>query len=262
LVTAKDVPPGGVGEIRVTFESKGYQGEVKKTITVECNDQENPTPSISLKGTVVADITINPRYLNFGFIKKGQPANPLTLTILIREGKGLKVTGVTPDSDMILLKKQKETGQEIVYEVSLAGKIPVGRINGQITVSTNNNRSPKVFIPVHAMVQGNVKVSPQIISFGRVTPGSKPTQTLNVNQDGDKRFSIQEVKTTSPQITAQINVVKEGSHYEVKLTYDPGDKKEGRIAEKVSIIVNDPEESVLEVPVYGTINPQPVIQVQ
>jgi hypothetical protein len=255
-VTAKDIPPGGVGEVKATFESKGYQGEVKKTITVESNDPENPTLRLTLNGTVVAEVTINPRYLNFGFIKKYQPVKPLSLAVSLREGKGLKVTDIRSESPMIVIKKQKETQQEVVYEVSLVDKVPIGSVNGMITVTTNSKRSPKIQIPFHGIIQGNVKVMPQIVSFGGMVPGQKATQTLYLTQDGDKEFTIKEIKTTSKQLTTEITPVKQGSKYEVKVTYDPGDQKEGRISERISIVVNDPDENIMEVPVYGMIAQQ------
>jgi hypothetical protein len=258
LVTAKDVPPGGAGEIKVTFESKGYQGEVRKVVTVESNDPENPTVRLTLKGTIVSDVTVTPQAINLGTIRKGQPVQPSLLTIRLKEGKGLKVEEVSTDSPAVRLKKQKETAGELVYEVGLTEKAAIGRVYGQISVVTNNKKAPKILVPFHGIIQGNVKITPQLVSFGMVQPGQKATQTIYVAKDADVPFTVRHVTTSSPQVSAEVIEVEQGGKYEIRLTYDPGDRREGRINEKVTVVVNDPHEEVLEVPLYGMINPQSV----
>ncbi len=60
MVTTKDVPPGGAGEIKATFKSKGYNGAVKKTVTVETNDPKNRMVRLSLAGKVLAEVAVTP----------------------------------------------------------------------------------------------------------------------------------------------------------------------------------------------------------
>ncbi len=257
-MSAKDVPPGGVGEIKVTFQSKGYQGDVRKVVTVESNDPENPTVQLTLRGKVVADVTVTPQAINLGTIRKGQPSQPSLLTINLKEGKGLKVEEVTADSPAVALKKQKDTPAEVVYEIVATDKVPIGRISGQISVVTNNKKAPKILVPFYGIIQGNVKVTPQLASFGMVKSGQKATQTIYVTKDADVQFKVVKVVPSSPQVAANVVEVEQGSRYEIKLTFDPGDRKEGRINEKVTIVVLDPLEEVIEVPLFGMINRQNV----
>ena len=62
MVTAKEIPPGGVGEVKITFRSKGYQGKTKKAVTVETDDPDNQRVRLSVSGEVVSEVTVQPRY--------------------------------------------------------------------------------------------------------------------------------------------------------------------------------------------------------
>jgi len=79
LVTTKEIPPGGVGEIKATFKSKGYQGKVKKSVTVETNDPKKRTVRLTLKGSVVPDVKVEPRHLNFGKVCRHGLPQPVEL---------------------------------------------------------------------------------------------------------------------------------------------------------------------------------------
>jgi hypothetical protein len=254
LVTAKEIPPGGVGEIKASFRSKGFQGKVRKTVTVETNDPDNQRVRLSLLGKVVAEVMITPRYVNFRNVSKDNPPKPVRLEIHLQEGKGLKIEEVSVDSPSIVLKEEKRAENKAIYAVSLAEKAPTGRLNGKILVKTNSRKVSKLEVPYYAFVQGRVRISPQLVSFGMVRPGVPSSREITLTGIGDKSFSIDRVTATTDVITTEIVPKEEGKVYLVRVTYDPGDRTRGRISERLTISVGGEEEEVLEVPVYGTIH--------
>ena len=241
MVTAKEIPPGGVGEVKVTFRTKGYQGKIKKSVTVETNDSDNQRLALSVSGEVVADVMVEPRYVNFRNVSKENPPQPVQLEITLREGKGLKIRSVSADSPSIVLKE----------------KVPVGRVSGKIVVDTNSKQSPKIEIPFYAFVQGRVTVTPQLLSFGVIPPGEPSSREITLRGTGDRGFSVERVTATTDLITTEVVPEPEGGVYRIRVTYDPKDKTKGRVSEKLTILVGDGEEEILEVPVYGTIHEAP-----
>ena len=103
MVTAKEVPPGGAGEIKATFKSKGYNGSVKKTFTVKSNDPDNSQVRLRLVGKVISEVNVTPRYINFGTVNKNQQPEPKELEITFREGNKIKLLSVDTESDAIVL---------------------------------------------------------------------------------------------------------------------------------------------------------------
>ena len=57
LLKDKEIPPGGTGEIKVTFNTKGYANKVSKYIYIDSNDPAQP----SKKLTVSANIEVPPQ---------------------------------------------------------------------------------------------------------------------------------------------------------------------------------------------------------
>jgi len=254
LVTAKEIPPGGVGEVKATFRSKGYQGKVKKSLTVETNDPDNPKVRLSIFGEVIAEVMVTPRHVNFRNVNKDAPPKPIRLEVKVDEGKGLKIQKVSADNPAIVLKEEKRTENEATYSVSLSENVPTGRLTGKITVTTNSKKSPKTQVPFYAFVQGKVKLSPQLVSFGVIHPGEPSSRDITLRGTGEVTFSVDRVKATTDAITSEILPEREGEVYLLRVTYDPGEKTKGRVSERLTIFVGGEVEEVLEVPVYGNIH--------
>jgi len=251
------VPPGGAGEIKATFKSKGYNGAVRKTVTVETNDPKNRTVQLSLAGKVVAEVTVDPRFVNFGNVQRDGPRKPVTLQVEFQGDKKIKIKEIRSESDAVEVTPVKEGPGGAEYAVSLKDKVPTGRIAGQIFIRTTSKKTPQIQVPVHAFVQGSVKVTPQLLSFGAVSPGTPVTRQLTVARAGAQPFSVKDVRKSSNHLSSQVIPEKEGEQYRIEVVFDPGDQKEGRIAERLTIVAEGGEEETIEVPVYGIIRAAP-----
>jgi len=257
LVSAKEIPPGGVGEVKASFRSKGYQGKVTKSLTVETNDPDNGKVRLSILGEVIAEVMVTPRHLNFRNVSKEALPKPIRLEVRLRKGKGLKIREVSADHPAIALKEEKRTENEATYSVSLVENVPTGRLTGKILIKTNSKKTPKTKVPFYAFVQGRVKLSPQMLSLGVIRPGEPSSRDLTLRGTGGAAFSVDRVKATTDAITSEILPEKVGESYRLRVTYDPGEKTHGRVSERLTIFVGGEEKEVLEVPVYGNIHRAP-----
>ena len=254
LISDEEIPPGGTGEIKATFRTKGFQGDVKKSLTVESNDPENELVRLTMGGKVLSEVSVWPRYLNWESIEQGDPPRPRRISIWFAEGRGLRLEKIHSESPSVVLTEESEQENKVIYSVALAENLPTGRFTGRITVRTNSERLPEVHVPFYGIVQGNVKVVPHLISVGTIAPGEDVTRTLSLKKTGDQDFSVQKVKTTTEEITTEIIEKKKGSRYRIKVTYKPGSQTTGRIAERITIFMNGGEQDFLEVPLYGKVD--------
>jgi len=53
LLTSDVIAPGGKGEVKITFNSRGFHGKVKKTIRVKSDDPAKPLVQLHLTGEVI-----------------------------------------------------------------------------------------------------------------------------------------------------------------------------------------------------------------
>lgn len=247
------MPPGGAGEIKATFKSKGYVGSVKKAVTVETNDPRQRTVRLTLKGKVIADVIVAPRYVNFGNVQRDQLPRPTELTVQFREGSKVRVKEVRSENPAVVVTPGKPKDDAVVYAVALTDQVPVGRLAGQIVIETTSKKHDKVVVPVHAFVQGSVKVSPQLLSLGVVHPGKPVTRMLTLSKTGGEPFSVEKVEPSSDRVRCKLITEKEGERYRVEVIYDPGDRKQGRVSDRLTIVTRNGEEESIQVPVYGIV---------
>ena len=125
---------------------------------------------------------------------------------------------------------------------------------------TNSKKSPTTQVPCYAFVQGRVRISPQLVSFGVIRPGESSSRDITLSRTGDAAFSVDRVKATTDAITTEILPDREGEVYRLRVTYNSTDrtnKTRRRVSERLTIFVGGEEEEVLDVPVYGTIHEVP-----
>ena len=67
-VTSNTVKPGGSEKIKVEFDTTGFSGEKKKSIQVLTNAADKPELTLTLVGTVVRGVSLQPERLDFGEI--------------------------------------------------------------------------------------------------------------------------------------------------------------------------------------------------
>jgi Protein of unknown function (DUF1573) len=253
IVSDGEVPPGGTGAVEAVFHTKGFQGNVKKSLTVESNDPENELVRLTIGGKVIPEVSVEPRYVNWGNLEPVNPPRPVELRIRFIGGRRLRLEKIQSESPSVVLTRESEAENEVIYTVALAGNLPRGTVIGRITIQTNSEKVPEVHVPFHGSVQGHVKMVPNLLSLGRIAPGQEETRNLSLAKTGGPNFTVRKVETTTDEIRTEIIEERKGSRYRIKVSYKPAGKTEGKIAERITIFLSDGEESFLEVPLYGKV---------
>lgn len=142
------VPPGGEGSIDVTFNLAGRVGYQTKTITVTCNDPEQPTLLLTLKGTVIKPVWATPAALYLGRI-----ANPDTrhASFTIESDRPIHIVsctaeGLTPPAVEYIGEAPGSNGTRHSFDVAFQPPAAEGPFNGRILVTTDDERQPRVDI--------------------------------------------------------------------------------------------------------------------
>jgi uncharacterized protein DUF1573 len=55
LLDNKVIKPGGSGTLRVTFETRQYNGKVARSVLIKSNDPQRPTVELKIEATVTAE---------------------------------------------------------------------------------------------------------------------------------------------------------------------------------------------------------------
>jgi hypothetical protein len=252
ILTNDTILPGKTGEIRATFNSKSYTGNVTKSISVISNDPERPSYKLTISGEIIEDVSIKPRNIDFGSVSLGERTNR-TFTIKSQTTPDFKIKKITPSKPFINASIIEEENGEYVIKVALENNPGIGRFSGGIYLETNSQMQKKVTVPFFGEIVGDVTTYPKKIYYGFVTRGKELTHKLfvKINKDNIKILSI---KTSPDYVSSEI--VEEGEkdnhHYliEVKLHAEAA---AGKIGGLLELYTNSKIQPVVRIPIMGEI---------
>lgn len=150
LVSAKEIAPGAAGEVRATFDSTRFHGNVVKTIYVYSNDPEHKLLQLHLRGTVKEELQLSARSLTLGPVAPGQSVQAMVnLT-----NKGDSAVSIGParttakEITVDFPRRQVEPGATV--EIELTAKAAPGKstISGYLLVPTSSKRLPELRVPI------------------------------------------------------------------------------------------------------------------
>ena len=153
LVSKKEIEPGEKGEIKVTFNTKGYGGNVAKYVFVESNDPEQPNKQL----TVQASIEIPPRpqinldrySVDMGLILESEDIQ--TQTRIKNEGElELNVEFSHNNASFFVGGKKIDSqlkipaGKEVEVKMEITPRSNVGLIREYVLFKTNDPMRPNL----------------------------------------------------------------------------------------------------------------------
>jgi hypothetical protein len=152
LVSEKNIPPGGKGELKANFDSARFRGNISKTIYIYSNDPVRPTMQLHIKGSVKEIVAVEPLQINFGKVEAGKP---VTSTVVLRnQGKETLKLGKPHATAAELQVKMPEvdfaSGAEVTLELKLTPKPGQARFSGYVMVPVEGIPKNELRIPVYA----------------------------------------------------------------------------------------------------------------
>ena len=254
LSSEKKIPPGGFGEIRAVFETRRYEGEQEKHITVHSNDPDEPEIELTIKGTIKRDVAVLPQGINFGDVDKRKTASG-RVRILQLSKKSLTLEKVEANERYFAVttsRFREENNKGFNIDVSLTQDVPVGRLNEVITLHTNLKRRPRIDIPIWANILGRIHVKPEALSFGVAHKGEKISKTITIFSKDDTEFQILKVVCDLPFLRFETPLKERKSSFKVRGVVDDISPA-GRVSAQLEIYTDDPDQKAIRVPVYGVV---------
>ncbi len=159
MLSAKQIPPGQVGQIEVSLKTE-VGGPISKTVTVTSNDPRQPQIVLGISAVVQPEFEISERMVFFGSAPKGKESSK-ELLITIPPDKDIKILSAESSDENFtaqLEPMRDSNGKKYRLIVKLKATAADGYHPGTIVVKTSSRRSPEIRIIVRAIVtaaQGN-----------------------------------------------------------------------------------------------------------
>ncbi len=217
------IPPGGEGQIQATLHPKGGHTEISKNIVVISNDPEQPRLSLTMKGSLLVDMTAEPRSVALLNLAPGE-AGTGTFSVRRGEGSTATITSVTiQDTTHFSVREvDAEAGALATYEVRFAGRDEAGTSATNVIVETTGEHTPELAVPVRASAAANLTYPKRVVIIGRdgqfertirlsTRRGDPPKVTKVEDPDRLLDIDIGEPTATSVDIDLRLREAKVGT---------------------------------------------------
>lgn len=259
MASAQEIPPGGEGNIDVTFKTGSSRGgKLEKTITVTTNDPGQQTIRLKVSAEVKVVLDTNPSRLSFGQIKKGGEA--VRYAALTGSDKdSVKITSVESNNQYLKVDtnlKGFESDKQKQIRVSLRPGMKIGRFNERVILHTDHKERKDLTLYVMGEIVGNIVVTPNFLHFGMFEHGKSIERIITVRAAADNTFKVLEIKSTVPDVVTGLETVRPGKEYRIRATLKEsfaGDILRGQLLIKT----NDKDQGMIEVNVFGRVARKP-----
>jgi len=146
LLSDGDIPPGGNGTLKITFDPAKFTGDVEKVVSMHTNDPDDPNPHIYFTATITQILELDQDHLIF----YSEPDSLATAILTIRNVSGVPVniTGITAAPADITTEidgTRLAPGGETRLVCTIRPSEP-GILKGDISISTDHPFIPSLAI--------------------------------------------------------------------------------------------------------------------
>ncbi len=177
LISDKNVDPGKKGELKITLNSRGYEGKLTRYVYVETNDRSQPVKQLQISAMI--EVPPRPRIdldrysVDSGLILEGEPIlakavvknrgeRELTVSFSHRDAtyshKGKKIT-----SDLRIA-----SGNEAEIEINIPPREKKGLIREYILLKSNDTRRPNLSLYISGYVVTKVQLKELFDKYGKI----------------------------------------------------------------------------------------------
>ncbi len=253
----RQVEPGKTGSIPIQFNSGSFSGAVGKSITVTCNDPNQPTVVLQIKGVIWKPIDVTPQY---PFLTVTTESPPATMTVRIVNNEETPLTLSAPESNnsaFIAELKTNEPGKQFELIVTTVPPLPAENVQGQFTFKTSSTNLPILNVGVWARVQPVVVVTPPRIALPTAPLTNPMTTTVSIRNSGTNLLILSEPVVNGRNVEVQLKEIEAGRNFTLALNFPAGFEIAQGEQVELSVKSNHPQFPIIKVPVSQPPRPAP-----
>lgn len=154
LPSKTNLLPNEDGELKVTFDSGRFHGNIHKEIYLSSNDKQNPLAKLVLTAKINPSITLSPETINFHFVAQ-EKSKTMYLNIKNNGSSNLEISSVEVSTPSISVKPATAViGKNDTLKFEIIALAPTGdkselNLNGYILFHTNRAQQELLRIPFY-----------------------------------------------------------------------------------------------------------------
>lgn len=257
------IAPGETAEIKVEWDTRGYQRAVEGQTLLLLNDPQLPRVILTSRGEVQAPLEILPRPALYLSQYRGEPASG-SLEVRNNRATPLKIERIEPRGGHFQARVETlEDGKRYRLVVTGAEDAGAGRYAEALVLHTSDPAHPRLHIEVNTLVKADVHVSQDSVDFGRLSLTELQRhpdrlellrQTLIVrNRAGAMRITGLQSEVEGLHLSPLPEAAAQAFKIDVGL--DPAHLAPGPLTGTIELRTDNPAMASLSIPVSGEIVP-------
>ncbi len=178
-VTRSELKTWETSDVIATFNTSAFLGQHSATITVEFDKPFHAEVQLQVYGNIRSDVVLQPGQVELGSIDSGQPVEKI-ITVTHTGRQDWKITDVRSANTNfeVEVNETRRAQGSVTYDLSVRLKptSPVGYINDQLFLMTNDPQTAQIPIDVEGRVVAGVEVNPPSLSLGGADAGAESDQ--------------------------------------------------------------------------------------
>ena len=236
----KEVPPGGEGEIEVTFDTNNRSGDNRKNIGIASNDPISAA-QLEIHANVEVLLGFEPGFLDL----RSEPGKEQVAETWLRgKLKGqthLKILEKPAEPAVTVKIEEKAVDGSVIQGLRFAmTSKKSGTGSGTVSLETGLAKPDKLYVGYSWTVAGNIEVNPPQLSFSNVK-GDPVDQVLRVtSRNAD--FKLRQARIVSGPFEARIEEPGSGVEYQVHVSLKKGLALPSTVSKdvgKLELVTND-----------------------
>lgn len=223
------------GAIVAKFNTASFLGHRTATITVVIDKPYYAEVQLQVAGFIRSDVVIEPGVVNLGQLEQGTGGEAkVKVTYAGRENWSLTdVRSVNSHFEVELSDATRGRGQvSYIMTVRLRPNAPVGFINDQLTLVSDDARNQTIPLQVEGRVMSLLDVSPGSLLIGTLRPGQRITKSLVVKSK--QKFKVTEVICENEGFAFKLPGDQAKTLHLIPVTFTAGDQP-GQFSAKICI---------------------------
>ena len=224
--------PGEEATVIAAFNTRGFTGKRGAWLTVTIDRPYYTEVQLRIDGYIRTDVVVDPGQVSLGSVSVGDSVEK-TVKVNYAGRNDWKIEKVKTNSPYLeaeAVETARGNGRASYnLNVRLKKDAPVGYVNDELLLVTNDRRSTQVPVKVEGFVVASLTISPSPFMLGTVQPGQTVKRQLIIK--GTKPFKILEIAAEDSGFTFEPSTEAKSVHV-VPVTFEaaaPGQALSGRI---------------------------------
>jgi hypothetical protein len=247
---ASTVAPGQSTVIEAEMDTRNFVGAKATVLFVNLitASGREAEARLAVSSFILSDIVLNPGAIDFGTVKRGQPASQvLTIDRINRpDWKFTRMVSATRSLNAQLVETSRKDGA-VTYSLTVSVKpdAPAGLLRDELRLISNDPETPSIPVMVTGVIRGDLTAAPSVLSLGQVHSSAGAQGRFVVR--ASRPFAIRSIEGAGDGfVTSSPDGTRQAAHV-VTVAYKPEDgTTSGDIRRVFRVHTDLPDEPALD----------------